>query len=358
MARVAKLKNLNEYLLLLAGDVAEKLIRIKLEDYSNTGSDIKPPHPFTDLIPLYQEGDNRIANRAYTMLENAGALTTFTSHRPNDYSWSGRKERMRYSGRVSEEWFNKYAKSIMVAPTFETSGVKIPDESASYGERNKKVMHDLDNYRKIFNDAEYAYIWFHMDEYDVRTVKEEHSSSRYGRSSTTYKLIYPKALLQDLSKGVFKGHAEFYVERHIQWAMKYMLGIENDRVINGKLSSPATPDISIDKYLEWNELFVAEQLKRITNLQTYLGTCKTSFERLKEAVRVYGGWDLLKEQSRTAIIAYLENSFPLHMGDDEPDEELRKLCQEVATGKNKGFNERLQVIQSGGKQCTQSPEEI
>ena len=131
MSKVARLKNLNEYLLLLAGDVAEKLIRIKLGDVDDCyrRSNLKPPHPFTDLIQLSQEWDNRIANRAYEMIKNAGALTSFTSFRPNDYAWSRRKERMQYSGRVSEEWFNKYAKSIMVAPTFETSGVKIPDET-------------------------------------------------------------------------------------------------------------------------------------------------------------------------------------------------------------------------------------
>ena len=362
MAKVARLKSLNEYLLLLAGDVAEKLIHIKLEDYENAGSQysMKPSHPFEDTIMLSQEGDNRIANRAYAMLYEAGALKTFRAFRPDDYSWSRHKERMRYEGRVSEEWFNKYAPTIAVAPKFETSGVKIPDEHANYDERDKKIKNDLDNYKSVsgyrsFNDAEYVYVWLHLDEYDVRTIKEEHGDYRRGRSNTTHKVIYPKALLQDLSKGVFQGHAELYAEKYIQWSMKNLLGIENDRVINEKkLTSPPTPDITITKYQEWNKEFVITQLTRIVNLQTYLSRCKTSYERLQKAVDAYGGWDLLKEKSKTEIIIYLEENFPLHIGDEEPDEELRKLCQEVSMGKNKGFNERLQVIQAGGSQCTQS----
>lgn len=55
----------------------------------------------------------------------------------------------------------------------------------------------------------------------------------------------------------------------------------------------------------------------------------------------------ITEESRENFIKYLQDNFPLHMGDEEPDEELRKLCQWVADGKDKGFNERLQAIQKG-----------
>ena len=266
---------------------------------------------------------------------------------------------MRYTGKVNEKWFNEQASTFAVAPKFETCGIKTVTRDTWSKQTIRETNTELQNYRKLsdyqsFTDAEYIYIWFHLDEYDVQTI-EEKSNNKFGKSITLHKIIYPKALLQDLSKGVFEGHAENYVEKHIQWAMINLLSINGDKVINRlDMSTPPTPKAKIEEFKNWSEEFVTLQLERISCLETLFKMCKASYTQLLSKVEVYGGWDKFREEAKQKFIPYLEENFPLHIGDNEPDEELRKLSQWVAEGRNKGFNERLQIIQAGGSQCSPS----
>ena len=184
MARVPVVKSTQEYLLLLAGDVALKLVRTALKDHSS--SDI-PKDPFKENIYLSVEGDGRIANRVYETLKEQGALTSYTSWRPEDpfnsyncYRRTPRKEPKRYSGTVSETWFNTFAQANAIAPKFETSGL-ITKKKYSYSTETERVLKtEFQNYRKIgsyqeFTDAECLYIWLHLNEYDVQTLVEKHN---------------------------------------------------------------------------------------------------------------------------------------------------------------------------------------
>jgi hypothetical protein len=364
MAQKPVYQSTDAYLLLLAGDVALKLIRIALNDYDKSTS-IKPEDPFNNTINLEVEGDRRITNRVYETLQKHGALTSFTSWRPESYSYyhTSRKERMWYSGRVSETWFNTFAPAHAVAPVFETSGLVTKAKDTWSTDTERVLKTEFQNYRKVssyqkFTDAEYLYIWLHLDEYDVRTLEETHQGSTrhgFGSSTTKYKVIYPKALLQDLSKGVFEGHAENYVEKHIQWAIKNVLGIKEDKVINHlDMSTPPKPECKIVEFKNWTEDFVRQQLERISCWQTLLKMSQESYTRLLSKVEVYGGWDKFRECSKQDFLKYLEENFPLHIGGDEKDKELKQLCEWVAEGRNKGFNERLQIIQAGGTKCSPS----
>ena len=337
MAKVAILKSLNEYLLLLAGDVAQRLVRLKLDDYNHNRGDTKPKSPFEDMY-LSVEGDGRIANKVYEMLKNEGALSSFTSWRPeepfNFYRSSSKKQPKRYSGVVSETWFNTFASANAVAPVFETSGLvtKAKDTWSTNTERVLKT--ELQNYQtlsgyNVFTDAEYLYIWLHLDEYDVRILKETHqgsSSHGFGSSTTEDKVIYPKNMLQDLSIGVFIGHAEDYVEKHIEWGMKHLLGLESV-IINADVETSIEPRTEITEFKNWTEEFLLTQIKRAEDLQTHLSACKLSYGLLQNAVEKYGGWDKFREDSKMEFVKYLEECFPLHLGDDEPDEDLRELCE-------------------------------
>jgi hypothetical protein len=124
------------------------------------------------------------------------------------------------------------------------------------------------------------------------------------------------------------------------------------------MDTPPRPKCKIKEFKDWTEENITLQLDHISSLQALLNMCQKSFTQLLSKVIVYGGWDKLKEDSKKEFLKYLEENFPLHMGDDEPDEELRKLSRWVAEGKNKGFNERLQMIQAGGTKCSLSNEAI
>jgi len=63
---------------------------------------------------------------------------------------------------------------------------------------------------------------------------------------------------------------------------------------------------------------------------------------MQRAIKKYGGWEKLTKDSEVAFIKYLEENFPLHINDSE-DKELQSLCNALMAGKNKGFNERLQL---------------
>ena len=345
-------KTTQEYLLRLAGETAKRCIQIKLNDY-DYDTKIKPD-VFRDEFRLSSiEDDHRITDKVFRELIEAGALKRYHSFRPRTrYSWSGspKPERKVYMGIVNEEWFSNKTLPLAVAPKFETSGIVTVTKDTWSKQKIRETKTEFENYKKInhyneFTDAEYVYVWFHLDEYDIKQITEK---GKFSDQKTTYNSIYPKALLTDLSKGVYEGHAEHYVEKNIPWAMNYLLGIEKDRVINNlNMSTPPTPKCKIEKFEEWTEDNVTLQLERISCLQTLLTMCQKSFTQLLSKVEVYGGWDKFRERSKQEFLTYLENNFPLHIGDDEPDEELRKLSQWVAEGKNKGFNERLQAIEKG-----------
>lgn len=352
-----KMLTVEEYGLKLAADVATKGIRIALKikesDIANTGM---------FQIPLHVEGDGRIKNKAYTMLKDAGILDTFTSFRPstpfNMYSFhsSSRREPMQFNGVVNEAWFNKNAPLMAKAPMFETSGRKTVKKDSWSEATENRLVDELGNYRELlgyqsnFTDEEMIYIYLHLSDYDYRKIVKNNPAGSHGRhhyqaSTTEYHKIYPKVLLSDLSKGVFYGHAMEYLDTHIEWVIKNVLGIKDDRVVNKvKISDMRDPDFTFKDKSKWTEDNLDKQIQRLDAFKTMLTLGEKSLRRLKQAVDVFGGWDKLKAASEAQFITYLEECFPLHIGDDEKDLMLKKLCLEVVEGKNKGFNERLQAI--------------
>ena len=342
--RPTKQKPTEEYCLSIAGDVATKGIKIALGDVKNIS--MSPTNMFE--IPLYAESDGRISNKVYTMLHDLGVLSMFNYTQQDRFSYgSSRKERKKYYGMVSSKWFKKNVPAMAKAPVFETSG-RITTKANTWSDRTEvKLVKEEDNYRNLFGhnltDAEMIYIYLHLDEYDIQTKEE--SNIKFSSSKHTTYHIYPKALLPMLSKGVFYGHAMDYLEKHFEWVIVNVLGIKDDRIVSKvKLYELPSPTFIMKDKSEWNEEFLVKQINRINKLETMLGLGKIAMLKLNTTVLKFGGWDKLKKVSEKVFIKYLEENFPLHIGDNEKDEDLQALCIEVQEGKNKGFNERFQAI--------------
>ena len=181
-----KQKPTEEYCLSLAGDVATKGIKIAL---GNIDIHMSPTNMFE--IPLYAEGDGRIKNKVYTMLHDLGVLSMFNYNQQSRFSYynSSRKEPKNYYGTVSSDWFNKNAPAMAKAPVFRTSG-RITTKKNSWSEdKETKLVKEKDNYRSLFSgsltDAEMIYIYYHMDEYDIKAREETVNSGRYGSTKHT-----------------------------------------------------------------------------------------------------------------------------------------------------------------------------
>jgi hypothetical protein len=358
-ARSPVWKSTEEYCLTIAAAVATKALKIRL----GLAGEVSYGNNIYD-IGLHAEGDGRICNKVYIMLKEKGVLATFNYNQPTHYSFSSsRKERKSYYGTVSEEWFKANAPLIAKAPVFNTSG-RIAVKEYSYSTETKnKLVKETDNYRKLFGyglfgygsfeDAEDIYIYLHFDEYDIQKRDEEASSSyrshrnRYGSNSkTTYHVIYPKALLNKLSEGVFHSHAMDYVDKHLEWVMANVLGITDDKVINKiELSKLNRPSLIIQDAKYWTAEHIDKQLQYIAKYQSMLSIGKKSLLRLKAVVEKFGGWEELHKQAQISFIKYLEENFPLHLSEDEVDKDLKELCEWVQLGKNRGFNERAEQIQ-------------
>lgn len=359
-ARSPVQKPTEEYCLNIAAAVATKALKIQL----GLAGEVSYGQNIYD-ISLYAEGDGRICNKVYTMLKDMGVLATFNYSQPERYSWntSSRRERKSYYGTVSEKWFKKNAPLLAKAPVFNTSGIVIKVKEYSYSTETKtKLVKEKDNYRKLFGygsfeEAEEIYIYLHFDEYDhqIRTESGQQypgyatyrSRNRYssGSGDKDCHVIYPKALLSKLSKGVFHSHAMDYVEKRLDWVMINVLGITDDKIINKvEISKLNRPSFKIEDAKLWTAEHIDRQLEYINKYSTMLELGRKSLLRLKTAVEMFGGWEKLHEEAKEYIIKYLEENFPLHLSEDEVDKDLKKLCEWVLEGKNKGFSERAQRI--------------
>jgi hypothetical protein len=349
-------KPTEEYCLTIADAVATKALKIQL----GLAGEVSYGQNIYD-IALYAEGDGRICNRVYTMLQDMGVLTVFNYSQPDSYNYrSTRRERKSYYGTVSEKWFKKNAPLLAKAPVFNTSG-KIDVKENHYSTETKtKLVKEKDNYRKLFGygsftDAENIYIYLHFDEYDhqirtesgsLYTSSSYRSRNRYhGSGDKDYHVIYPKALLSKLSEGVFHSHAIDYVEKRLDWVMVNILGITDDKIINKvSLSKLTRPSFKIEDAKLWTAEHIDKQLDYINKYSTMLELGRKALLRLKASVEKFGGWEKLHEEAKEYIIKYLEENFPLHLSEDEVDKDLKELCEWVQEGKNKGFNERSQKI--------------
>lgn len=342
--RIPEVRPIGEHILHVAAEVAEKGLRETLK--LTEGQDM-----FFLNDPVNSDG--RIKNRTYVQLQDIGVIDQFDSYRSGssiniDYSWrhSSRQEPKRWRCQVNKDWFKTNAPLLAVAPVFETAGRKVAKKNTYNDETEVMVVSELQNYRNLFDyqgrlsDAEMIYVYLHIDDYDIRTVVEKNAYSR--DTHTSYK-IYPKANLSDLSKGVFHGHAMDYLYKHIVWVMEHMLNIHGDANINKlEIHKFKVPEFDIEDMSKTSDAFITEQLERIQAMQNALACGKSSIIKLQHAVEQYGGWEKLTKDSEIAFIKYLEDNFPLHINDDE-DKELKELCNALMAGKNKGFNERLQL---------------
>lgn len=349
-ARSPVWKSIEEYCLAIAAEVATKALKIRL----GLAAEVSYGKNIYD-IGLHAEGDGRICNKVYTMLQEKGVLTVFNYNQPTRYSFnsSSRKERKSYYGTVSEKWFKENAPKLAKAPVFNTSGVKAVKEYSYSADTKNKLVKEQDNYRKLFGygsfkDEEDIYIYLNFDDYDLQEKTETYSGSGrhgYGSSTHTHHVIYPKALLSKLSKGVFHSHAMDYVDKRLDWAMVNVLGITDDKVINKvSMIKLHRPSFEIEDAKLWTAEHINKQLEYINKFSTMLELGRKSLLRLKIAVEVFGGWEKLHQQAQKSIITYLEENFPLHLSADETDKDLKELCEWVQEGKNKGFSERAQKI--------------
>lgn len=346
--RCVVMKTPEEYALKLAVDVAKKGIKIALGDTKDN----------TDMyqIPFNAESDGRICNKVYTLLKDLGIVESFnynqgTFYNNSHYHYSPIKERKQWYGSISPEWFIKNSSALGVAPVFLTSGLRKEKEYSFSTTETNKLVNDLDNYRSLWeyeghiSDAEYIYIYWHLNEYDIIPVTKRRATKNYEKYIVLK--IYPKILLTDLSKGVFIGHVTNYLDKHIEWVIKHVLNIPNDRILNKvELSNLRDPTFKIKDMAQWNGEFVSKQLQRINSLQTMLKLGAESYTRLNEAVAKVGGWDRLKVIAWDKFMNYLEENFPMHLGEDEKDKDLKKLCEWVMQGKHKGFSELQQRVAS------------
>jgi hypothetical protein len=344
MARKAVMRSLKEYLLELAKDVAYRGIKIAVGDVKDMSLDP------TDMykLPLHLEGDGRLKNKVYTMLQEAGALVGFNYTTTCQYHYPNNKVTKHWWGIVDKAWFEKESKNLWVIPTFSTSGFKKTKEY-SYSSEELKAIREEDNYRDLlgynsFSDAEFIWIYHHLKEYDLKHETES-QKTRYGNTLRDHYMIYPRALLSDLSIGVFHGHVTDYLNKNTQWTLKNVLGIEDDGVIDIiKLSDLKDPEFIIDDLSKIDDEFVIEQLERIDSFKTMLDLGAKSYTRLQEAVAMQGGWNRVMHLAREKFLTYLYENFPLHMCDDEKDKDLKKLCMWVMESKHKGFNEANQKV--------------
>jgi len=342
--RVPEVRPIEEYILHVAAEVAEKGLREALK--LTEGQDM-----FFLNDPVNSDG--RIKNRTYIQLQDIGVLDQYDSYRSGssiniDYSWrhSSRQEPKRWRCQVNKVWFKTNAPLLAVAPVFETAGRKVAKKNTYNDETEIMVVSELQNYRNLFDyqgrlsDAEMIFVYLHIDDYDIRTVVEKNA---YNRDTHTSHKIYPKALLSDLSIGVFHGHAMDYLYKHMGWTLEHMLGIPNDPNINKlKISEFTRPNFEITDMSKVTEAYIEEELEKIQAMQNALACGQSSMINMQRAIKKYGGWEKLTKDSEVAFIKYLEENFPLHINDSE-DKELQSLCNALMAGKNKGFNERLQL---------------
>lgn len=341
--RVAEMKPIEEYALDIAATVASKGIKIKLG--ATNDKDMYS-------IVLSAVSDGRICNKVYTMLKEAGVLESFNytqsppTYSHNLYHYSApRKSPKRWHGVVSREWFEKNSQAMAKAPVFETSGLKRIKEDSWSDRTTRKLVIEKENYIPLFHynsfsKAEYIYIYWHLNEY----VIEEFSEQLPHRGLENVTKIFPRAQLSELSKGIFKGHASDYLDKHFEWVVKHVLDIPDDRVMNKvKYSNLRSPGFILEN---WTDFMCADhiagQLTLINQIETMLKYGKESWLKVSAAAESLGGWAKVKEIARVKFWNYLEENFPLHIGDNETDKDLKKLCEWMMLGKDKGFNEAEQ----------------
>jgi hypothetical protein len=343
------MKTIEEYALGLAADVAMKGIRILLKDTKDMSLGDKDMYS----ISFNVEGDGRICNKVYTLLKDKGIVESFNYTQGSRYShYNTRKERKHWYGTISQEWFSKNSPALGITPVFKTSGVRKERENSYSTSETNKLVTDLDNYRSIrgypgFTNAEQIYLYWNLKDYDIQkiTVKDLSRSPRYGSSEHEEIRIYPKALLTDLSKGVYHDHAIDYLDKHVEWVIKNVLNIPDDKILNRvKFSHLHDPTFIMKDMKDWDSEFVSKQLKRIEQLKTILNLGGIEYIELQEAVDKTGGWDRVKVIAQEKFFKYLEENFPLHIGENEKDEDLKKLCEWVMQGKNNGFSELQQRV--------------
>jgi hypothetical protein len=334
-----KYPSLEECSLELAGDIAQRGLHIAFKDTKDMsfGTEMYK-------LPLFHT-HGAIRNRIYTMLQNSGILDSFHYTMPIYRHGETHPDMSKtWFGTANQEWFEKNSPAMGKAPVFQTSGTK-KEKEYSYSKEEDKLIMEKDNYRALFScsshftNAEYIYIYWHLDEYDAMEV-----TFKLYKQYANLLSIYPKVLLSNLSKGVFHGHAMNYLENNIQWVLKNILKIEDDPVIDKLDLSTMHPKFSMKGMNDWNAEFVSKQLERIAAFKTMLKIGEQSLTRLQSTIEKFGGWDKLKSDSRSEFIKYLEENFPLHLSADETDKDLKELCEWVQEGKNKGFNERTQKV--------------
>jgi len=346
---MAKHETLEVYLLRLAGEVAQNKIKMKLGMYK----DPTQHDPFQISDGGCIEGNKMISSTVFKSLKyEAGAIISW-SYRGGGETYNNNffhsrlvKVPKTYYCTVDESWYNNYAPGQQVAPVFDLSGVDEKNDKVTEETRYKKLFSCPD-----FKSEEYIYISYHLDEYDIRKTI---GTDRDGRSNGhTYYHIFPKAQLSELSKHVYYDHAQLYLGKHIQWAIKLVLGIEtkylgrlNIGSFDNTLECPL-PDLKFESTSTWKQIQISAQHMRVLSYQRTLSRCDTELKAVTDAVDKFGGWDKFIAEARKAFIKYLQDNFPLHIDENEEDAELRTLAQQVAEGKDKGFSDRLQLIEKG-----------
>lgn len=263
-------------------------------------------------------------------LKNVNIISTFNKRDVNVGYRFNMKSDYRYFLEVRPEWYNEYIKTHEEYPEFET---KKEVYTARYLSGGKKVASDIDSYKNLnsFKDIEYIYLLKHFDDFHFLENEYTTRSTRfYSRRTHKEILCYPKDKRNDLSKEIFYNHLEVYLNKHFEWAVQLVLGID-ENVINKEHPHLSSYVAQISEYDNWKPDYFKRKIEEtktgIEYLQRVLPVLEQIHDRLLET-------EPIKEKAIEAFRKYLEECFPCHIEDE--DTELKKLAQWMLRGKHMG----------------------
>lgn len=314
--------DLDRYQKYLAGCVARKQLESNFPDVYE-----KESNSFTIVMSSRLE-DGRGGPKFETTLKalkNANIISSFNKKDVNIGYRFSMKSDYRYFLEVVPEWYEEYIKTHEKEPLFEL------EKEVYYYNQKRKIVDDIDGYKDItdFDKLEAIYLLNHKNDFIFITKEYKRESRRYG---STYKkvLCYPKDKRNDLSKEIFYNNLEEYLNKHFEWAVQLVLGID-ENVINKEHPHLSSYVAQISEYNEWKPDYFKRKIEETKTGIEYLQKALPVLEQIHDKLLETGP---INEKAIEAFREYLEECFPCHLEDEDKD--LQKLAQWVFQGKHKG----------------------
>lgn len=256
--------------------VASRLIKGKNNPYHVSDRDI-------------ENKGNRI-NKAKTMLRDAGYIIP-----------SSVKDNCNHT--LYEVLHFEDSKNLGTAPVFDTTGKDLYKTITGVYKEN----HEIAGYRNISSipPLERIYVSWHLDQY---TVADDH--------------VFPKNLQETRLKDVLRTVVEMHFQEDFWEKLETFLGLQKDslKIVDGLLFVRNFSSTAFGFGKETIE-GTGGFLEEYQHYEQYFKAVQYHIHKFLDIVRAKGGYEKIVEEMRRATMQELLHNAPLHLNDDNDDDE-------------------------------------